>query len=32
MGFTEAQIYLASLATVAASMVNGYLTGPRDFL
>lgn len=32
MGSTEAQIYLASPATVAASMVNGYITDPRTFL
>ena len=32
MGSTEAQMYLASPATVAASMVNGYITDPRDFL
>lgn len=32
MGSTEALMYLASPATVAASMVNGYITDPRDFL
>ena len=32
MGSTEALMYLASPATVAASMVNGCITDPRDFL
>ena len=32
MGSTQAQMYLASPATVAASMVNGYITDPREFL
>ncbi len=32
MGSTEALMYLASPATVAASMVNGYITDPRTFL
>ena len=32
MGSTEALMYLASPATVAASMVNGYITDPREFL
>ncbi len=32
MGSKEALMYLASPATVAASMVNGYITDPREFL
>lgn len=32
MGSNEALMYLASPATVAASMANGYITDPRDFL
>ena len=32
MGSNEALLYLASPATVAASMVNGYITDPRTFL
>ena len=32
MGATDARMYLVSPATVAASMVNGYITDPRDFL
>lgn len=32
MGSTEAQIYLASPATVAASMVEGTITDPRKYL
>lgn len=32
MGSTEAKLYLASPATVAASMVNGYITDPREYL
>ena len=32
MGATDAQMYLASPATVAASMVRGEITDPRDFL
>lgn len=32
MGTTDAQLYLASPATVAASMVRGEITDPRDFL
>ena len=32
MGATDAQLYLASPATVAASMVRGEITDPRDFL
>lgn len=32
MGSTEAKLYLASPATVAASMVNGYITDLREYL
>ena len=32
MGSTEAQIYLASPATVAASILNGCITDPRDYI
>ena len=32
MGATDAQLYLASPATVTASMVRGEITDPRDFL
>lgn len=32
MGSRDAQIYLASPAAVAASMVNGWITDPREFL
>lgn len=32
MGSTEAKMYLASPATVAASMVTGYITDPRKYL
>ncbi|MBQ8110333.1 MAG: 3-isopropylmalate dehydratase large subunit [Clostridia bacterium] len=32
MGSTEAQVYLASPATVAASILNGRITDPRDYL
>lgn len=32
MGSTEAQMYLASPATVAASMAAGYITDPRKYL
>lgn len=32
MGSTEAQIYLASPATVAASVLNGYISDPRTYL
>ncbi len=32
MGSTEARMYLASPATVAASMVTGYITDPRKYL
>ena len=32
MGSTEAQMYLASPATVAASLLNGVITDPRPYL
>ncbi len=32
MGSTEGKIYLASPATVAASILNGYITDPRNYL
>lgn len=32
MGSTEARMYLASPATVAASLLNGRITDPRDYL
>jgi len=32
MGSKDAKMYLASAATVAASMLNGYITDPREFL
>lgn len=32
MGSTEARMYLASPATVAASMVNGCIADPRQYL
>ncbi len=32
MGSTQAQLYLASPATVAASVLNGYITDPRTVL
>ena len=32
MGSTQAQIYLASPAAVAASILNGYITDPRAYL
>lgn len=32
MGSDQAEVYLASPATVAASAVNGYITDPRPFL
>ena len=32
MGAKEAQIYLASPASVAASMINGCITDPREYL
>lgn len=32
MGSTDAKMYLASPATVAASMVTGYITDPRKYL
>ena len=32
MGSNQASIYLASPATVAASIINGRITDPRDYL
>jgi 3-isopropylmalate/(R)-2-methylmalate dehydratase large subunit len=32
MGSTESQIYLASPATVAASILNGHITDPRQYI
>jgi 3-isopropylmalate/(R)-2-methylmalate dehydratase large subunit len=32
MGSKDASLYLASPATVAASMISGYITDPRDYL
>jgi 3-isopropylmalate/(R)-2-methylmalate dehydratase large subunit len=32
MGATTAEIYLASPATVAASILNGCITAPSDYL
>ena len=32
MGSTEAKMYLASPATVAASMIHGYIDDPRKYL
>jgi 3-isopropylmalate/(R)-2-methylmalate dehydratase large subunit len=32
MGSNQAELYLGSPATVAASILNGYITDPRPYL